>query len=128
MVNISNLVSGVKGLVTANPIASVIGGTAAVTAVALGSAAVLGRSTSGSKTKRKGRKIKHTSRGWKQDRKRKSKQKWEVAYRRRKARKGRRKGRMVRRKGVHYTKNGQPYILMKSGKARFVKKSKRRHT
>jgi len=64
------------------------------------------------------RRITHTSRGWKQDRKRKSKQSWEVAYRKRKKKSGKRKS----RRGLHYTKKGQPYIILKSGKARFVKK------
>ena len=83
----------------------------------------------GGKTKKKARKsstkrrrITHTKRGWKQDRKRKSKQKWEVAYRKRK----KNKKNSYKRKGVHYTKKGQPYIIMSSGKARFIKKTKRR--
>ena len=63
----------------------------------------------------------HTLRGWKQDRKRFNKsQKWEVAYRKRKARKNKSK------KGIHYTKNGQPYKIMSNGRARFIKKTKRR--
>ena len=82
----------------------------------------------GGKTKKKARKsrskrgrITHTKRGWKQDRKRKSKQKWEVAYQKHK-----KKHHSKKRKGVHYTKKGQPYIIMSSGKARFIKKTKRR--
>lgn len=34
---------------------------------------------------------------------------------------GKRKSSTGRRGGVKYTKNGQPYIIMKSGKARFIK-------
>jgi len=34
---------------------------------------------------------------------------------------GKRKDRSTRR--IRYTKNGQPYVLMASGKARFIKKS-----
>lgn len=61
------------------------------------------------------RRIKHTSRGWKQDRKRVSKQKWEQYYQKNKGKK----------RGVKYTKNGQPYILLRNGKARFIKRSKK---
>lgn len=40
---------------------------------------------------------------------------------------GKRRDRSMRR--IRYTSNGQPYVLMKSGKARFIKKSsaKRSH-
>jgi len=102
--------------------------------LALGSAVFVGgvagyvagkRSKKTKKNGRRGRKrgrgrrrITHTSRGWKQDRKRKSKQSWEVAYRKRKKKKSKSKS----RRGVHYTSKGQPYIILKSGKARFVKK------
>ena len=72
-------------------------------------------------TRSKRGKIKHTSRGWRQDQRRRSKQKWEVAYQRRK--KG--KKRSSSRRGVHYTKKGQPYIILSSGKARFIKKKRR---
>jgi hypothetical protein len=84
-------------------------------------------SASSKKKSRKSRgKIIHTKRGWKQDRKRRSKQKWEVAYQKRKRRKkyhshiGRHS-----KKGIHYTKNGQPYKIMANGRARFIKKTKR---
>lgn len=69
--------------------------------------------------KKTGKKIKHTKRGWKQDRKRFNKrQKWEVAYRRKKLKKSKSKS----RKGIHYTKNGQPYKILANGRARFIKK------
>jgi gas vesicle protein len=80
----------------------------------------IGRSSS-SKRKSKRKKsaksrIKHTSRGWKQDRKRRSKQSWEVAYQKRKRKHSKSK------KGIHYTKNGQPYKIMSNGRARFIKR------
>ena len=64
--------------------------------------------------------IRHTRRGWKQDRARRSKQKWEVAYQKRK--KSHKKSKS--RRGIHYTKKGQPYKIMSNGRARFIKKSK----
>lgn len=97
---------------------AVIGG-AVIGAVALGVAA--SKSSSSKRSSKKRKRITHTKRGWKQDRKRFNKrQKWEVAYRKRKAKKSTRgKGR------VRHTKNGQPYIILKSGKARFIKKGRR---
>lgn len=29
---------------------------------------------------------------------------------------------------IHYTKNGQPFVIQKDGKARFIKRTKRTHT
>jgi hypothetical protein len=51
----------------------------------------------------------------------------EVKSRRgRKHRKHRKKSHSSRRrKGVHYTKNGQPYVLLRNGKARFIKGRRR---
>ena len=93
--------------------------------VALGTGLVIASSIGG-KTKKRSRrtsKIKHTSRGWKQDRTRRSKQKWEVAYQKhkKKLKKSRRKGK------IHYTKNGQPYVFNAKGQSRFIK-GKRRTT
>jgi len=103
---------------TTNTLIGAAVGTAAVGgAVALGVAA---SKASSSNAKRKtGKRIKHTKRGWKQDRARRSKQKWEVAYQRRK----RKNKRHTRRSGrIRHTKNGQPYIILKSGKAKFIKR------
>jgi len=86
--------------------------------------AALTGSKSKKRAKRSRKKITHTRRGWKQDRKRKSKQPWEVAYRRRKKRS--RSHKRSSKRGIHYTKNGQPYKILSSGKARFIKKTKRR--
>jgi len=106
--------------------------TGAAIAGAVGSGAVIGTvllATSAAKsTKSKtGKRIKHTKRGWKQDRARRSKQKWEVAYQRRKRRLKRSESRTRShsKHGVKYTSNGQPYIILRSGKARFIKKRRR---
>lgn len=121
---INGLIASGKGLL-GSPIATAIGG--AILGSAVTGAAILGSSStspaSASKSRksssRSGRKIKHTKKGWKQDRSRRSKQKWEVAYQKRK-RKLSKKSRS--RKGIHYTKNGQPYKIMSSGKTRFIKR------
>ena len=114
------------GIIQDNPLGSAVG--AGIIGAGLGATAVAvmgGSGKTGSKrtysASGKRKRITHTKRGWKQDRKRKSKQKWEVAYRKRKARRGR-IHKSSKRKGKHYTKNGQPYIILASGKARFVKK------
>jgi len=113
--------------VAEHPIGVAVG--AAGTALAAGGIVALATSGTKKKAKRKARKkITHTSRGWKSDRARRSKQKWEVAYQKRKRKLKRRGRKGSHRRGTHYTKNGQPYIILKSGKARFIKKhSKRRH-
>lgn len=121
---LQSTIGEVASFVTEHPVAV---GAGVAGAAALGAGIVaLASSRSKTKTKRKtGKKIKHTSRGWKQDRARRSKQKWEVAYQKRKRKHKSRRGN--KRRGKHYTKNGQPYIILKSGKARFIKKTKRRH-
>jgi len=103
------VVTGIGGIISGALIGSV------VTASVLG--ASKGSSSSGGKRTHKSR-IKHTKRGWKQDRSRRSKQKWEVAYQRRK-----KKGQKSKsKKGIHYTKFGQPYRILANGRARFIKK------
>lgn len=106
------------GILTANPVATAVGAGVAGVGIGLASSAVIGSSTK-SRSKRT-----HTKRGWKQDRKRFNKsQKWEVQYRKNKAKRARRS----RGKKIYYAKKtGQPYILLSSGKARFIK-GKRRH-
>lgn len=110
--------NGITNLIE-NPLATGIGGV--VVGGVIGGLVGNAIGSSSQNSRRSGRKIKHTRRGWAQDRKRRSKQKWEVAYQRRK----RRTGSVRRRKGVHYTKKGQPYIILSSGKARFIKKKRR---
>jgi hypothetical protein len=110
-----------------NPLASAAGAAIGGVAVGVGASAIV-RSLIKRKSKRRksvssrkrGRRIKHTKRGWKQDRARRSKQKWEVAYQRRK-----KKMKKSSKRGIHYTKNGQPYKIMSNGRARFIKRRKR---
>jgi len=121
-------IESIKNGITSNPLVAV-GAAAGAGVIAgagigiLAASAVGGSSRSKSRASRKkGARIKHTKRGWKQDRARKSKQKWEVSYRRRKA-KMKRKG---RRGKVYYAKKtGQPYILLANGKAKFIKGKRR---
>lgn len=118
---ISNAINAAEDYIQDHTAAAVVGaaGAAAVGGVVAGS--LLGSSSSKT-TKRKGR-TSHTKRGWKQDRKRFNKsQKWEVAYRKRKAKakKGRRKAKGSGR--VHYSsKLKRHYIILSSGKWKFVK-------
>jgi hypothetical protein len=121
---INSLIENAATMVKANPITTAIG----VGAVGLG-AGITTAALIGSKTKKKTRKssskrrrISHTKRGWKQDRKRSNKsQKWEVAYRKRKKMKSKRRGK------IHYArKTGQPYIILASGKAKFIKGKRRK--
>jgi ABC-type transport system involved in cytochrome bd biosynthesis fused ATPase/permease subunit len=118
---INGISTAVIDFVEAHPVGTAIGaGTAA-----LGTGLVIA-AVSRKKSKRKARKISHTRRGLRQDRKRISKQPWEQAYQRRKRKNRRKKMKKSRsKKGIHYTKNGQPYKLMSNGKARFIKRRKR---
>jgi len=118
-----------------NPLATAAGAAIGGVAVGVGAAALLGsvnkrknkRSKSSSSRKKRGR-IKHTKRGWRQDRKRRSKQPWEVAYRKRKSKRSGKRSKSSRsRRGVHYAKKtGQPYILLANGKAKFIKGKRRK--
>ena len=117
------LIDSVIGFVEERPVETAIGAGVVGLGVGVGVASLLGGKTK-RKTRKSRKKITHTKRGWKQDRKRRSKQPWEVAYQRRK-RKNKR-GKSKSRRGIHYTKKGQPYKILASGKARFIKKTKRR--
>lgn len=118
------LIDNAIGLAKENVGLTAIGAGVVGIGAGLGAAALIGSATKKKTRKSSSRRkrIKHTKRGLAQDRKRRSKQKWEVAYQKRK----RKHHSSKRRKGIHYTKKGQPYIIMASGKARFVKKTKRR--
>jgi len=120
---INGLIDSGKGIL-GTPIAAALGGAVLGGAVAgtLGYIAGSSTSTHSTSSRKKRKKITHTKRGLKQDRARRSKQKWEVAYRKRKAK----KSKHHKRRGVHHTKNGQPYIILASGKARFIKKKNKR--
>lgn len=129
---IDSLTNGIKGVMVSvqnHPVGAAVGAAGAGVALGVGAAAIVGavkrRKTKRSKvrnSRKRGNRIKHTKRGWKQDRARRSKQKWELAYQRRKRKKRSKKS----KRGVHYTKNGQPYIILASGKARFIKGKRRK--
>jgi len=112
---------------TKNTVGAAVGGGV----LGLGSGLLIGAAI-GSKAKRKTRKsrvkrrrITHTKRGLRQDRKRRSKQKWEVAYQKRKRKRSRSTSK--RRGKIHYArKTGQPYIILQSGKAKFIKGKRRK--
>jgi len=112
-----------------NPVGTAVG--AGVAGAVVGSV-VTGMVVSRSKKKRVSRRrrsrkthsrIKHTKRGLKQDRKRRSKQSWEVAYQKRKRKNsgGKRRGK------IYYArKTGQPYIILSNGRAKFIKGKRRK--
>lgn len=123
---LDTLKDGIVATITEHPLGAAVGATGVAIGGGLGAAAIIGAVKSGSskrsKNKRSRKRITHSKRGWKQDRARRSKQPWEISYRRRKAKKGRTKS----RKGVHYArKTGQPYIILASGKAKFIKGKRR---
>lgn len=67
---------------------------------------------------------KRSKRSWQLDRARISKQKHEVAYqRRKKALKSKSKNK--KKPGIYKTKTGQPYKILASGKAKFIKRRKK---
>ena len=127
---ISNIGEDIKTFITEKPLASATIGAGVVGAGALGTLAVV--------KSRKKNKAK-TKKGRARDRKFRSKQKHELAYVRRKKRAGKKitrpayktkkskKSKSKKRVGkIYYTKKGQPYKIMASGKARFIKKTKGR--
>jgi len=136
--DISNAASSLIGGITTTE--AVVGGTAVAGAGLLGAGIVAASSGNGKSKTRK----KKTSKGRTRDRKYISKQKHEVRRKRKVAgRIYKRKGKYYSRKplrkagakrsrksssrrGIHYTKKGQPYILLRSGKARFIKKRSKR--
>lgn len=125
---IDSLKDGMVSIIKENPVASAIGGAGIATGLVLGITAIA-RKSKRRKTKRskarnsrkRNNRIKHTKRGWKLDRAKRSKQKWEVAYRKRK------KKHSSKRSGkVYYArKTGQPYILLSNGRAKFIKGKRR---
>lgn len=104
--SLQNGLSDALGMVKANPVATALG------------AGVVGASIIGATVALAKKKRKKSSKS-KYSRKKSSS---------RRSRKGRRtprtagKGRDTSRKRIRYTKKGQPYVIMASGKARFIKK------
>ncbi len=67
----------------------------------------------------------HTKRGWKLDRAKRSQEKHELAYQRRK--KAGVKSKSKKKVGkIYYTKKGQPYKILANGRARFIKGGRRK--
>jgi len=105
------LIDEIKGIASSN------------TGVAIGSAltgAILGAGVT-SLIKRKKSKSRRSRRSHpRHEKKHQHYGRHEVANRKRK-----KKSHSRRKGGIHYTKKGQPYIILSSGKARFVKKKRR---
>lgn len=126
------------GFIRGNPIVptALISATTTAGAIKIGttiSKAVKSKRKKSTKTKRRTTKRtkkrrKTTKRGRARDRKYISRQKHERRYLRRNP-KRRKTGKYYktkkRRKGVHYTKNGQPYIIKANGRAKFIKRKRR---
>jgi len=128
---LSGIGETIKSFISEKPITSALVGAGVVGTATLGGVAV---AKARKKTKKK------TKRGASRDRKFISKQKHEAWRRRKKPakiykKKGKYYSRTPLRKAgkrsskkkvgkIYYTKKGQPYKIMSSGKARFVKKSK----
>jgi len=125
---IGDVVGDIKAFVVEKPIATAVGGGALVGAAVLGGVAIAkSRKKSKKKTtkrkttkkKTKGRKLKFGSPAWRKKYIKKGKKKSKRPKYARTA--GKRKDTSTRR--IRMTKNGQPYVILKSGKARFIKRS-----
>lgn len=115
------MTNAVIELIKEHPIATTVAAGTVGAAVIGGTAFAVARSRSSKSKKSSKKKTKKTTK----KRKRKTKKKRRGRYTPHTAGKG--KDRSTRR--IRYTKKGQPYVIMKSGKARFIKKSsaKRSH-
>lgn len=114
------LQNGVIETIKANPLVSAVGGVGLIGGSILGASAIA-RKIKRKKTKRrKTRTIRKRSRRVVRP---KTRRKKKTKYPRTA---GKRKDTSTRR--IRMTKNGQPYIILKSGKARFIKKSSARRS
>lgn len=126
---ISGTVGKVKSIISEKPFGSAVAGASIVGAGALiGSKVVKARKKTKKKTKSKkkttkkkssGRKLKFGSPAWRKKYIKKGRKKKVSPRYARTAGKG--KDRSTKR--IRMTKNGQPYVILASGKARFIKKS-----
>lgn len=116
MVEIGNLKSGITTALASNPILTTAGAAVAGVAVGLGTAAAIG-AVKRRKTKR--RKTRSSRKRSSSRRSRKKRYKYARTA-------GKGKDRSSRR--IRMTKTGQPYIILASGKARFIKKSSARRS
>lgn len=105
---VQGITSDVGGFIKENPLATAVGAGVVGAGVGVGVAALVG-SSSKKTTRKKSRKSNK-----RKTKKKKSKQKKPYTAG---------KNRDRSRKRIRYTKNNQPYILLRSGKARFIKKS-----
>ncbi len=121
----------IKTFVIEKPLATIGIGAGALGITALG----VGLVTRKKKKKAKKKAKKKTKKGRSKDWRYASKQKHERAYRRRRKKLGKKsyqkkykkRSKSKKRTGkIYYTKKGQPYIILRSGKAKFIKKTKRR--
>jgi len=117
---LDSLKDGVISTIKANPIASGLAAGAIGAAGVVGTAAAIGGIR---KKAKKRKKSKTTYRRRSTTYKRTNRKKRKVKYAR-----TARKGKDTSRKRIRMTKNGQPYIILKSGKARFIKKSSARNS
>ena len=121
------LIDEISGLVKEHPVASAAGVAGIAIGAGLGTAAIIGAVKHRKSKRSKARNSRKRS-GRSRDRRYISKQKHEKAYQKRRKKLGKRtygKHYKHSRRGVHYTKKGQPYIILASGKARFIKKKRR---
>lgn len=124
--SLGGLVDDARGFISAKPIATAAIGTAVVAGVA-GAGLVVAKkkkkttkkktTTRKKTTKSRGRKLKFGSPAWRKKYLKKGKRK-KPKYARTA---GKRRDTSTRR--IRMTKNGQPYVILRSGKARFIKKS-----
>jgi len=124
---INSLITNAVGLAKENPLVTAAGVGVVTAGAVLGTAAIVGSKRSKARNSRK-------RSGRARDRRYISKQKHERAYQRRRKKQGKKtygkkyKSRNGRRKGkIYYArKTGQPYILLSSGKAKFIKGKRRK--
>ncbi len=117
------LISRITGFIRGNPIIStgVLSATATGTALAVASQI----------TKRKPKKKPKSKKSKSKTRRRKSKRTKSSNGRRKRKRTTPRtagKGKDTSTRRIRHTKNGQPYVILRSGKARFIKKSSARRS
>jgi len=118
------LFNKVTGFIRGNPIVSTAGVSIATSGVVAGLVSRRKKTTKKKKSKTKTRKTKKKKRTTRKRTTRKRKRK---KYRTTPRTAGKGKDRSTKR--IRYTKKGQPYVIMRSGKARFIKKksAKRSH-
>lgn len=125
--------SKIGQLLEQNPMLAKIALAGGLVASGVGAVAV-GRRVSKRRVKKKSKKTtkkttkRRTTRGISRDRKFLSKQKHEQAYKSKRKKPYKVYKRTTKKKvgKIYYTKKGQPYKILSSGKAKFIKKTKRR--